>query len=455
MNLRFLAVTGAVLLCAGGLRAQSGDPAPPGGPATVLPPTAALPPLAPGAEAGPAFGDGAGPWGCLDGASPYPYRFYASADFLLWRIRGASLPTSLNSQAAGVLGVTTFTNGVPTMTALPVFATQTSTVPVNDSQGRGDHPGFRLTAGYWLDPNQNFGIEVSGFYLSPQTASFTSTSNGAAAGSSVFTVATGLSSSLTSPPAPAALAGSLPVVLLGQSNGAASVVSKTNLWGVELNALATGAYFGSVRIGGLLGFRQLQLRDDLAASTSDMVNLTPQAMSPTFPFAVAGNGLLPFNTLDRITTRNTFYGGQAGLEVEAPCGCFFLRARGKVALGDMHEAANVLGVTSTPQGVFAGGLLSGPADVGRHTRDRIAVIPEANIKLGVFLSSRLTAYVGYDVFYISDVARPGNLSTLGGSQTNVTVAGTSSQVSLPQPGFQFQGDHLWVQGFNFGMEFRY
>ena len=456
MNLRFLAVTGAVLLCAGGLSAQSVVPASDGGAGTVLPSHAsALPPLAHADEPCQGAPEDKGPWGCLDKACPYPYQFWASADFLLWRIRNASLPTGASAQAAGLVGVTTFTNGVPTTTALPVFTSQTAGLPVNDSQGRGDHAGLRLTAGYWFDPNQDCGIEVSGFYLQPRTASFNTIANGAQVSNSLFTVGTGLSSSLTSPPAPAGLAGSLPVVFLGLSNSSAAVSTTTNLWGLEVNALATGVFFGPVRVSGLLGFRQLQLRDDLTLTTNEMVTLTPQASSPLFPVIVTGNGILPSSTFDRVSTRNTFYGGQAGLEVEAPCGCFFLRARGKVALGDMHEAADINGVTTTTTGNFAGGLLSSPVDTGRHVRDRIAVIPEANIKLGVFVTSHLTAYVGYDVFYISDVARPGDLSTMGASSTTVTVGGTNNQVSLPQPGFHFQGNHLWVQGFNFGMEFRY
>jgi hypothetical protein len=338
---------------------------------------------------------------------------------------------------------------------LPVFTSQTSTLPVNDSQGRGDHEGGRLTIGYWFDPAQSCGIEISGFDLQPRTSNFISTTNGATAGAGLFTVNTGLATTLTSPPAPAALAGTLPVVFLGQASGSAVVAQTTELWGGEVNVDATGAFFGPVRVGGLLGFRYLELRDKLLLGTKEMVTLTPQAVNPVLPFLVTGNGLLPFSTLDTIGTRNRFYGGQAGLEVEAPCGCFFLRARGKIALGDMHESADVLGFTATPGAVFPGGLLSSPADTGRHVRDRIAVIPEANIKLGVFITSRLTAYAGYDVFYISDVIRPGDQSRMGSSQTNVTVAGTTSTVSLPQPGFQFQGNHLWVQGFNFGMEFRY
>jgi len=480
MKLRFLAVSAAVFLGAGRLPAQSVYPArgdvvssggtrtsvpiragtlaqpAPAGPLATVPDGSAAPWLPPAASAAPAPGAASlddGPCGCLDNASPFPYRFYASAEYLLWRIKGGDLPSMASSQAAGVINVGA--GGATTM--LPVFVQQSAGLPGSDSQGRGDHSGGRFTAGYWFDPDQNFGIEASVFFLQPRSSTFVNSSNNAT-GSSLFTVNTGLSV-LTSQAIPGlgvSVPTSQPVVFLGQSAGSIAATSTTNLYGGEINARSTCVTFGSARLGGLLGFRELSFNEDLTLAGTGTVSLA--SSMPNLIAVTNAQGTSPvstFSTFDSIRTRNTFYGGQAGVDLFVPCRWFFFQGRVKGAIGAMHEEATVLGLTTSPSGQFAGGLLSSPGDLGRHTRTKIAFIPEANLKMGVFVTSRLTAFVGYDALYVTDVIRPGDQSRPSSGTTTVTVAGTSNQTSLGQQSFGFAGTHVWAQGFNFGLQFQY
>src|SRR5262249_17740704 len=146
------------------------------------------------------------------------------------------------------------------------------------------------------------------------------------------------------------------------------------------------------------------------------------------------------------------------------CGAFFLYARAKLALGDMHQVAQPNGATQIinpdPRTLPAstttpGGILSSPGDVGRISRDRFAYLPELNLKLGYQFTSWLRAYVGYDALLIGHAARAGDSSTINPINSNVSVAGSSSTASVAQPTFRFRDSDVWAQGLTFGMEVRY
>ena len=85
----------------------------------------------------------------------------------------------------------------------------------------------------------------------------------------------------------------------------------------------------------------------------------------------------------------------------------------------------------------------------------MAVVPELNLKLGYQFNSAIRAYVGYDYLYLQHVIRPGTLSTLSQSNTEVTVAGTTNTINVSQPVIRLRDQDVWVQGINLGVEFRY
>jgi hypothetical protein len=139
--------------------------------------------------------------------------------------------------------------------------------------------------------------------------------------------------------------------------------------------------------------------------------------------------------------------------------------RAKIALGVMHQSADVVGTTvatSVPAGLLpnqgvpmAGGLLSSPLDQGTHSRNRISAVPEVNVKLGYMITPCLRAYVGYDFLYVVNVLRPGDQVGLTSAGLTVNVAGTPNPITVSQPGFRFKDSDVWFNGINFGMEFRY
>jgi hypothetical protein len=188
--------------------------------------------------------------------------------------------------------------------------------------------------------------------------------------------------------------------------------------------------------------------------------VTPTGLTlPTLPSPLPAVNNISVTTLDAIRTTNHFYGGQIGAVVEGNYCGVFASARGKLGLGVMHQVASVDGMSIVDNnGVLSttpGGLLSGPGDAGKHSRDRITFLPELNLRLGYAITHWLRAYVGYDTLYISNVIRPTGQTATSTSTVNATVLGTTTQVSVSQPTFRFSDTNLWVQGISFGVELRY
>jgi hypothetical protein len=85
---------------------------------------------------------------------------------------------------------------------------------------------------------------------------------------------------------------------------------------------------------------------------------------------------------------------------------------GKIAMGDMHQVLNINGATNVlrPNGsttVLKGGLLALRSNIGSHERDELAFVPEVGVNIGLHLTRRLKARVGYSFLWVSRVARAG------------------------------------------------
>src|SRR5262249_8990526 len=139
-------------------------------------------------------------------------------------------------------------------------------------------------------------------------------------------------------------------------------------------------------------------------------------------------------------TRNQFVGGQLGSQVEVRWGKAYTNLLGKVAVGNMHQTADVTpapGATPTNAG-------------GRQTHDEVGVVPELNLNVGYQLRAGLRFYAGYTFLYLNDVTRPGDqLNTT--SSPSPGPAGLLSGTAQPP----VNRTDFWAQGVNFGLALRY
>lgn len=389
-------------------------------------------------------------------------RLWFSAEYLMWWTRKSPVPVPL---------VTT-TSDNPQNNTSGNANSPTSTILLGD-QGLRTHvrSGGRFSAG-WLNGDGSLGVESSYLFLARSSVAKSVGSPGLPGSPTLFIPFFDISGTGTPTGMPGETVGSAPLFPLigGGLGGTETLRLTTSLQGADLDfsaRLAGGPAFSLDLLG---GFRWLQLHEDLNFSTRIRgVTGTP------FEGSI-------YNSADDFNVRNNFYGGQVGLRTRFETGALSVSATGKVGLGDMHQTAVVNGVTVTndisafASGTFvgattqtiAGGAFAQPSNIGHHSQDRFAVVPEVNVTVGYQVTDWARASVGYSFLYLSDVARPGDLinRNINFTRTGVMAAAQAAGIATglgfpaapvgpPGPTFTFHDSSYWAQGLNFGLEFRY
>ena len=400
--------------------------------------------------------------------------WYGGADYLLYKVENGRIPTTASVVPVGLIAVdiTNLVTNNPPTPGTPFGTGTTGFAPVSiQSAGRfatglktdsGSQNGGRVTAGYWLDPDQSFGLEASGFYLEQGSTTFAALT-GQAPGQ--FLLDTGFTKTLFLNTAGAlSPLSTFNVFVARQTTASLSGSTANQLYGTELNARTTYVRIGGTDIGFLAGVRYLRFEDELSLSNNVRFNLPPGIPQTTADLTASLSRDLSFNSTDHIRVQNHFYGGQIGADIDSKFGSFYVYARGKVAIGDMHQAIDINSQTtivnndlprSPPSTATGGGLLTGPNDNGRHTRNSFAVIPEVEAKLGYQFTDWLRGYVGYNGILLGDAQRAGGSSGVSTLNTNITVANSATNVNVAQPTFRFENTSVYIQGVTFGFEAKY
>lgn len=398
----------------------------------AAPPPAAEPAPGPGGKMGkilgyyncpfdPDFTFSQGPW--APGTSMWLY-----AEYLLVWLRTGNMPELIGTIPAGLAN----TNPLPAGAINPIF------IAPGSNLSYGVQNGLKATAGLWLNPEGTFGLEGSYLILQRDVKHKQFASSGSPVlGQLYFDPVTGRQTILESArPGPGAR-----TAQVGADVG-------EQLWGFESNLRFDATLF-SDRTDFLVGLRYFQFSEGLNVHTASS--------------GVAGDPLsggTQIATLDQFGAINQFYGLQFGCISDRCWGNWFLTLTGKLALGGMHQVANISGATQLAgfnqgNGTFPGGVLTQPTNIGHFTRDRFVVVPEFALTVGRQLTSNLRAYVSYDVFCFSNVIRPGDMiAPVDGRQIRSSVLFDPVNATA-NPKFDFNGHNLWVQGFTFGFEFRY
>jgi hypothetical protein len=397
--------------------------------------------------------------------------WYNEDEFLLWKIRGGTIPSGFSVAPIGLIGtpinnITTRRNGTTTVTPSgltlisPVSITNNVTFGTGNRADYGTTLGGRFALGFWCDPDMTWGLEANALIMERAIDHFSAIQG---ATPNQFNLNLGTANLFLVNAGTVSPNGTIPIIVPRASVTSLVGNVSTALYGGELNARCVGLRYGCVDVGGLLGFRYLSVTEALGLTTNSHLFLPPGLSDPT---GSTFSQDLNFSTMDQIRTKNNYYAAQVGVDVDAKFGSFFVYARGKVALGDMNQHATVSGMTSVinndaahpapPTSSTLGGQLSSPGDSGMgFTRNRLAFVPELNVKLGYQVCTWLRAFVGYDVMTINDVARAGGVTTLNTLNNNITVAGAINNVRIAQPTFRFSDQRIVTQGANFGIELRY
>lgn len=300
--------------------------------------------------------------------------------------------------------------------------------------------GFKITGTYRVDNRMS--LEASGFYLPSR-----STSN-----------------SVSSTGLPGSIDLYLPFydVVLGQENvteisywpeyrGSAQATLRNNLGGGEVNVTWSMPPSDAWRLDLLAGARFLQLRESYTINTSSPYN-------PPNPEDV-------WNTTDAFDARNRFFGLQAGLRAAYEKGPWVGGVTGKVALGTMQQRVSVSGNLETndynnygPTQFFPGGYFTAPSNMGNHSRNTFAVVPEIALNLGYRFTPQATVYLAYSFLYASNVARPGDQVNRNINPTQTVAFGNEpppSPAGPMQPSFSFNTTDFWAQTLSIGFAYRF
>jgi hypothetical protein len=383
--------------------------------------------------------------------------FYATAEYLVWSIKGAALPALAIVNPNPLFSPA---GGPPFSGALGTQGT--SVVIGNNSVGAGARSGLRGTVGYWLSDDHLLGVEVGGFFLGEKDNNFHAASTGTTLlGRPFFN-----SNPLAPSPAFQFTAGVFnPGMGLTPQLVAGSVDVKlsSTLWGVEANARSNILCGPNFTLDLLAGFREVGLDETLTIRESI------QVLGAAAPTAAPAFQVPPGTTVlvnDRFSTHNRFYGPQVGADAEFH---FFdhwsLGLKAKFAMGTTMQQVSISGDTTvnmpTPMGTLtnttAGGLLTQSTNLGRFTRSTFSVMPEVGVNVGYQWNDHVRLFAGYNVLYWSDVVRPGNQidPSVDARLLNRTVPANQLVPPPTNPTFRFHNTDLWVQGVTLGVEFRY
>lgn len=195
------------------------------------------------------------------------------------------------------------------------------------------------------------------------------------------------------------------------------------------------------QFAGLIGYRWLELDEEIGIDSTTRTTRTNPAST--------------FRVRDHFETRTQFNGIDIGALYTRQRGCWSLDLQSKLALGNSRQSVFIRGTTNIDGGDdLEGGLLALPSNIGDYKRDRFAVVPELNAKLGYQLTPRMKATVGYTFIYWSNVVRPGDQISRIVDEDQVPSPDDAGETGS-FPDFAFNEIDYWVQGVSFGGEYRW
>lgn len=356
--------------------------------------------------------------------------FWGEAEYLYWWVKNSPEPVPLVVTGPAVDNFD------------PILNEPGTSVVLGGSDIKNHaRSGGRFTLGYWFCDDQAYGAEVSYLFLGSSSKSQSVSSNGELGSDFLafpfLDAVTGLESSSA-------------IARAGDFSGLATLKIKNKMQGAELNGLFTIASCSGYHVRGLVGFRYWNFDEQLTFAT-DSPFINP-------PIDV-------YTTEDRFSTRNNFYGGQIGIDMDYSWCKFFVNVKGKVALGAMNEKVKIQGLLTTndfnnfgePQ-TFPSGYLVQSTNSGSHSKTQFAVIPELDINLGYQISDCLSVSVGYTFLYVSNMLWAGKQidREINPTQSPAMENDPAAQlVGVERPTVLHDSSHFWAQGLNVGVDYHF
>ncbi|MGE3803089.1 MAG: BBP7 family outer membrane beta-barrel protein [Gemmataceae bacterium] len=364
-----------------------------------------------------------------------PYNMYFALDYVTYWINNDQRPLVTSSTApfplnnSGALG-------------------QTNTVFVDPGADAQNLNGARATIGLaCIAP-----IEISGMYLyGDRRRSLNSDANGNPLFSRPIQLAQDLSQT--------SFLGSFP----GLTHGYVATETSTTVATGEANVFLA-PFLGDVRATGYvldfhIGGRYFYLAEDM---TNEVFQ---QTFSPFAAVAFGGGAFGPPGAnfaQDIFKTRNHWYGGQFGIRsTYAICDFLIFDAKSNFGFGNNRQIVEIGGASAlfnaTPAPLaLPGGIQAVPSNSGRFVRDVFSAYVDFTLTLEVPLTEDLRFNVGYNILFLSHMARPGEfLNNIVDTRQVPTDQNFIPGFVANQPGFTWHDTDFFAQGLSVGLSYRY
>jgi hypothetical protein len=247
----------------------------------------------------------------------------------------------------------------------------------------------------------------------------------------------------------------------GLATGFLSASASERMWGAEAN-FWSNLHFDwpgtTYSIDAMVGMRYLELNEGFQIGRSSAFVANPVGF-PDYAF-LAGNRI---TEQESISAQNRFLGGQVGIRANAMFDNVILTTQFQLAAGDTNEQLNVQGAQrrTLPSGqsiVSPGALFALPSNIGRHSRDEFALMPEIAVSLRFPINRHLTIGGTFTALYWSRIARPAEQVDRAVDITqipNFPGAAAALPTGLARPGVPFNQSDLWLMGFMVSAEFKW
>lgn len=355
-----------------------------------------------------------------------PHRAWGTFEALLWWGKGRTVPPL----------VTTSPQGTVQDDAGVLDRTGTEILFGNGTVGNQIAAGARADFGFWIDSCENLGVGAKVWGIAGDRAEYSATSPAAdpILARPFYNVVLDRQDSLL-------------VAFPGLVTGDLNVTSDSSAIGVEAylrSSMLAGRGYNLDLIG---GYHFVQLSDELTI-TNRSVSTNPKGFVPIGT---------TFDVADNFITVNDFHGGEVGFAGEARHGKWTLSGLTKLSVGNMRQRVRIDGSSAitTPNSmptVTAGGLLALPTNMGRYSRDKVALIPEVNVTLAYRVRDWLNLSIGYNAIYWTDVVLAGDQIDMN---VNPTQLNGGIQIGPDAPTFAYRNTDYWMHGLTLGATLTY
>ena len=302
--------------------------------------------------------------------------------------------------------------------------------------------GGRIKLGRWLDDSQWVGIEGEYLGINREKLDFLRSSEGDPILARPFFNVTIGEADAQLIALPGAIGGRIQVhaASMFQSAGIRGLWNMRCRNGSGCGTPGCNRCFPSARLDLIGGYRYARLDDGLVIS---------ETISTT-----EGGAAVSIDSQDSFGTENHFNGADFGARWLGQRRRLSLEVLGKIAFGNVRQEADIVGNTIIVPGGFQqrGGLLALQTNDGFYKRDRFAVLPEFGANAGFQITERARLTFGYSVIYWNKVLRAGDQIDLNVNENFIPPV---TPVGPAVPQFVFNETDYWVQGINFGVDYRW